>query len=60
MRQKRAFLPDMQFSFTYTINPNFAEDCFFTQFLPATVSPIVNAHADTDGTCKLLQAVLPA
>ena len=60
MRQKRAFLPDMQFQFTYTINPDFAKDCFFTQFLPATVSPIVNAHADTDGTCKLLPAVLPA
>ena len=29
MRQKRAFLLDMQFSFTYTINPDFAKDCFF-------------------------------
>eukprot|EP01046_Picozoa_sp_COSAG06_P096577 COSAG06_NODE_42685_length_379_cov_1.021429_1_plen_90_part_10 len=60
MRQKRAFLPDMQFSFTYTINPDFAKDCFVTQFLPATVSPIVNGHADTTGACKLLPAVLPA
>ena len=56
MRQKRAFLPDMQFSFTYTINPDFAKDCFVTQFLPATVSPIVNAHTDTTGACKLLDA----
>jgi hypothetical protein len=35
MRQKRAFLPDMQFQFiNYTINPDFAKDCFFTQLLP--------------------------
>jgi hypothetical protein len=35
MRQKRAFLPDMQFQFIkYTINPDFAKDCFFTQLLP--------------------------
>ena len=60
MRQKRAFLPDMQFQFNYTINPDFAKDCFFTQLLPAEVSPLVNAHGDTAGSCKLLPAVLPA
>ena len=26
MRQKRSFLPDMQFQWSYTINPDFARD----------------------------------
>ena len=34
MRQKRAFLPDMQFQWSYTINPDFARDMFFSEFVP--------------------------
>ena len=32
MRQKRAFLPDMQFSWSYTINPDYQRDMFFTRY----------------------------
>ena len=40
MRQKRAFLPDMQFQWNYTINPDFAKDMCFSEFLPAAVSAV--------------------
>ena len=58
MRQKRAFLPDMQFSWSYTINPDYAKDMFFTQFLPSTVSHV--SGANNDATTALLSAVPPA
>ena len=44
MRQKRAFLPDMQFQWNYTINPDFAKDMCFSEFLPAAVSAVSGAN----------------
>ena len=44
MRQKRAFLPDMQFQWNYTINPDFAKDMCFSEFLPAAVSAVSAAN----------------
>ena len=58
MRQKRAFLPDMQFAWSYTINPDYQRDMFFTQFLPSTVSHV--SGANSDATTALLPAVPPA
>jgi hypothetical protein len=58
MRQKRAFLPDMQFSWSYTINPDYQKDMFFTQFLPSTISQV--SAANNDATTALLPAVPPA
>ena len=58
MRQKRAFLPDMQFSWSYTINPDYQRDMFFTQFLPSTISQV--SGANSDATTALLPAVPPA
>ena len=44
MRQKRAFLPDMQFQWNYTINPDFAKDMCFSELLPAAVSAVSGAN----------------
>jgi hypothetical protein len=45
MRQKRSFLPDMQFQFSYTINPEFAKDMFYSEMLPAAVSAVSGANS---------------
>ena len=54
MRQKRAFLPDMQFQWSYTINPDFARDMFFSEFVPAAVSAVSGANNDKSA------AIIPA
>eukprot|EP01043_Picozoa_sp_COSAG02_P044690 COSAG02_NODE_4016_length_5901_cov_42.404688_5_plen_558_part_00 len=58
MRQKRAFLPDMQFQWSYTINPDFAQDMFFSEFVPAAVSAV--SGANTDNSAAIIPAISAA
>ena len=58
MRQKRAFLPDMQFQWNYTINPDFAKDMCFSEFLPAAVSAV--SGANDSKLAGIVPAVSPA
>ena len=55
MRQKRAFLPDMQFQWSYTINPDFARDMFFSEFVPAAVSAVSGAWRRMPGAARVCE-----
>ena len=55
LRQKRAFLPDMQFTFSYTINNDAAKDAFYTEFIPSVSSGIAGTTAGVNGS--LLPAI---
>eukprot|EP01045_Picozoa_sp_COSAG04_P008326 COSAG04_NODE_458_length_14025_cov_349.233735_4_plen_280_part_00 len=54
MRQKRAFLPDMQFTFSYTINNDAAKDTFYTEFIPSVSSGLAGTATSVNGS------ILPA
>ena len=55
MRQKRSFLPDMQFQWSYTINPDFARDMFFSEFVPAAVSAVSGAWRRMPGAARVCE-----